>query len=752
LKVLEIAAAARPRAVFARPVALVLQKQTGILSSVDHISLSRPRFRSLFPMNRPALLVSAACLSIAGAAQAADLALKRVMLSTGGVGYFEYEATVAGDGELTLEVRRDQVDDVLKSVVVYDDRGAPGAVSLPGADPTATALRAAPFTVDDLSSPAALLRALRGAEVHVAGPRAVTGRILSVTEETVRLPGDGGETVRRRLTLSTAEGLRQLMLEEADSLRFTDPLLQAQLDAGLSALAQNPRQERRRLTFRVAGREQGGGEQKGGEQAAERRVRVAYVVAAPLWKAAYRLSLPAAGEGEPAVKAAEKGALQGWAVLENLSGEDWREVELTLASGAPVTLRQALYAPYFIDRPEAPVEVVGRVFPPADGGSVALAARQAEAAPPPPPSPMPRAMPPAAPAPGAMAKSALPSGDEQWSAPALPETGSATPAGDTAQVLFRAPRPVSAPDGGTLMVPIVAAAFPVERLALYQPGTSSRHPLAALRLTNGAAAALPPGLLTFYETVNGAAAFVGDARMAILPAGDSRLLSFAVDQAVTVDRSDRPGRALSRATVADGVLNLSVVERQTSVYTVAGAKDGPRKLLIEHPRRAGWELADPAPAATGVEATAAAYRLPLEVPAGGTARLSVTLERPRSERATLADLSADMLIAHAAAAELPAAVREALTLLAGLRTALSEKERSVAEIERGRAEQVKEQERLRANLAALPAGGDLHKRTLTKMGEAENRLEVLARDLAAARNEADAARRALAERIRGLKL
>lgn len=693
-------------------------------------------------MNRPALLVSAACLCIAGAAQAADLALKRVMLSTGGVGYFEYETMVAGDGELTLEVRRDQVDDVLKSVVVYDDRGAPGAVSLPGADPTAAALRAAPFTVDDLSSPAALLRALRGAEVQVAGPRAVTGRILSVTEETVRLPGDGGEILRRRLTLSTPDGLRQLMLEEADSLRFTDPSLQAQLDAGLSALARNPRQERRRLTFRVAGREQGGG-----EQGAERRVRVAYVVAAPLWKAAYRLSLPAAGED----KAAEKGVLQGWAVLENLSGEDWREVELTLASGAPVTLRQALYAPYFIDRPEAPVEVVGRVLPPADGGTVALAARQAEAAAAPPP-PMPRAMPQAAPAPGGMAKSALASGDEQWSAPALPETGSATPAGDTAQVLFRAPRPVSAPDGGTLMVPIVAAAFPVERLALYQPGTSSRHPLAALRLTNDAAAALPPGLLTFYETLNGAAAFVGDARMATLPAGDSRLLSFAVDQAVTVDRSDRPGRALSRATVADGVLTLSVVERQTTTYAVAGAKDGPRKLLIEHPRRAGWELADPAPAATGVEATAAAYRLPLEVPAGGTARLSVTLERPRLERATLADLSADMLIVHAAAAELPAAVREALTLLAGLRTALSEKERRVAEIERGRAEQVKEQERLRANLAALPAGGDLHKRTLAKMGEAENRLEALARDLAAVRNEADAARRALAERIRSLKL
>ena len=43
-------------------------------------------------------------------AAASELALKRVMLSTGGVGYFEYEAQVEGDAVLKLEVRLDQVD------------------------------------------------------------------------------------------------------------------------------------------------------------------------------------------------------------------------------------------------------------------------------------------------------------------------------------------------------------------------------------------------------------------------------------------------------------------------------------------------------------------------------------------------------------------------------------------------------------------------------------------------------------------
>src|SRR5262245_38602438 len=86
------------------------------------------------------LWVKAAILSLGlfgcwqPAAAAEELRLRRVLLSTGGVGYFEYEAKVQGDVELSLGVRRDEVDDVLKSVVVYDTRGNLGAITLPGKD------------------------------------------------------------------------------------------------------------------------------------------------------------------------------------------------------------------------------------------------------------------------------------------------------------------------------------------------------------------------------------------------------------------------------------------------------------------------------------------------------------------------------------------------------------------------------------------------------------------------------------------
>src|SRR5438309_358794 len=78
---------------------------------------------------------AAAFFVVVGPANAADLSLQRVMLSSGGVGYFEHEATVDGNATLNLDVPIDQVDDILKSLVVYDDSGTAGEITLPGREP-----------------------------------------------------------------------------------------------------------------------------------------------------------------------------------------------------------------------------------------------------------------------------------------------------------------------------------------------------------------------------------------------------------------------------------------------------------------------------------------------------------------------------------------------------------------------------------------------------------------------------------------
>lgn len=691
---------------------------------------------ALLPVTTLLLALSLASPGLAAPAGTdRGLSLKRVLLSTGGVGCFEYEAIISGNEPLTLEVRRDQVDDVLKSITVTASDGSVGTIGLPGAEPLETAFRELPVSPDDLSSPTALLNALKGAEVKVGGARELTGRLLAVTEEATQLPNGSGTTIRHRVSLMTAEGLRQLVLEDADAVQFTDPKLQSELERGLAALADGSRKERRRLTIRTEG-------------AGQRTVRVGYVAATPLWKTSYRLTLPEVRTGP----GAGAGALQGWAVLENLSGEDWREVDLAVVSGNPVTLRQALYSPYFVNRPEVPVEVLGRVLPSADEGTVGFAAKaarpqagMAEAAPPPPM---------AAPAPMPAPAMAAPAGRAMAVGSAAPMAAESTAA--TAQVLFRYPQKVSVPNGGTLMMPIAVRSLPAQRIALYQPNVQARHPLAALRLENDTGTALPPGVLTLYEIVGGATSFVGDARMATLPAGETRLLSFAVDEAVKIDRTERPEQALTKATLADGILQVTVTERQTTTYTIAGAAGEPRQLVLELPRRPGWDLVEPAvgkedgPGGKLGGLTADAYRVPVAVPAGGTVSVRTVLERPRMDRVVLTDLTADRIAAYANADQLPPAARQALQEVATLRATVAEKERRVADLDRDRAEQVKEQERLRANLSALPAGSDLQKRTLAKMGEAETRLDGFARDLTAARAEVETARRALRDKVKAL--
>ena len=82
---------------------------------------------------------------VAGPVNAADLSLQRVMLSSGGVGYFEYEATVDGNATLKLNAPIEQVDDILKSLVVYDDGGTTGEITLPGREPLTQSFVDLPF-------------------------------------------------------------------------------------------------------------------------------------------------------------------------------------------------------------------------------------------------------------------------------------------------------------------------------------------------------------------------------------------------------------------------------------------------------------------------------------------------------------------------------------------------------------------------------------------------------------------------------
>ena len=285
----------------------------------------------------PRLLALALAVGLATPAAAQpsdDLPVERVILFTSGVGYFEHAGRVDGDAEVVLRFDEAALNDVLKSLLVEDARGRVAGVVYPSQAPVERTLRS--FAIDLSGAPdlAGILKQVRGAEVVVDTPGGTTrGTVVSV-ETAWKDIGDGVGGVPV-LTLLTPGGLATIRLDTARSLRFADASLRDELEAALAALGEDRGGERKpvRVQFRGDG---------------PRPVRLGYVVESPVWKTSYRLVLPEGARGE--------GLLQGWALVENPTESDWRDVDLTLVSGRPVSFIQDLYTPRYLPRPVVEAE------------------------------------------------------------------------------------------------------------------------------------------------------------------------------------------------------------------------------------------------------------------------------------------------------------------------------------------------------------------------------------------------------------
>jgi hypothetical protein len=645
------------------------------------------------------MIVAAALAGVPFMCQAAEFPLKRVILSTSGLAQFTHAGDAEAGSVIELPVRLDQVDDVLKSLTVFDAAGAAGAISLPGKTPLAELFRDLPFDKAALDSQPALLNALIGAEVEIEGAVTAAGRVFRVEEETVRLPNNGGETRRHRLTLLTGKGFVQAILEELTAVRFADAGLRAQIDKALSGLASNRAKDRRTLAIAF-----------GGEGA--RKAGFSYVVAAPVWKTSYRLVLPKEGG---------KARLQGWGILENLTGGDWKDVDLTLVSGNPVALKQALYSAVFVDRPEIPVASSLRIVPRKDeadefaGGArrkQAVQARGLAAAAAPPPAPR-------------MAESgrAAFSLDMREELAASQITAAAEEA--ATHVLYRFPNKVTLASGSTLMVPFVDGDVTAARTYVYQPETNAVRPLAAVRLTNDGNSALPPGLITSFDTgADGAANFAGDAQLPLLARGSTRFITFALDSKTDIRREDKGTTQTRLGKAVKGQLTVTAKSRWAIDYEITPPAEEDREVYIEEPRDAGWK---PAPDTKDIEETATRLRLRVDAPKAKTTKATLVREHIDSETVSLVSLAPDQILATISGLqnETPA-LKEAVAKLSAVVGEIAKINARKSDIDSEREKIGSDQERIRHNLASVGQSSDLGRRYIETLKTQEDRLAALA--------------------------
>jgi hypothetical protein len=668
---------------------------------------------------------AAALAGALGSAEAGELALRRAVLGSGGVGYFEYEAEVDGASPLRLRARLDQVDDILKSLIVMDPAGA-ASVSLPGKAGAAQAFASLPFSEEDLSSLPALIGALKGARVTLEGPRKLAGTILSATPETVT-DKDGGSKQITRVALLSGLAVEQFVLEEAQGLAFEDQRLGAQVEAALAALRAAKDKSGRDVAINLA---------SGGK----RLVRVGYVAEAPVWKAAYRLSLPQ-GEG--------KARLQGWAVIENMTGADWSDVALTLTSGSPVTFRQALYEPYYVARQIVPPPVPKLALPRLDEGQMpiaaaAMAGKMEEKA---------RGMGGMSgmgadlarrrSAPMAMAAPAPITLQEAGSAAAEPPFGAY--ASDAAQATdgalgaaFSLTAPVKAKAGESLSLPFLDVETSATDSSWIQSGAAMKNPWRAVRLTNAGGASWPAGSVTLYETTAAGPLFAGEAQLPTTPAGQERLLAFGADAKVTVDRERTSKGIVSEIALSRGLLQVTRTMRETALYRLKNDDARAREIVIDHPRVDGATLVAPKPDEAALSGRD--WRIKRSVKPGETLAIDVTFERPIGQTVAIADASRegiarllfpdqnfetmtrDSFAAVLSDTKLEPAAVERLQKIADAAEVVGAERRKVEALDEERGEIVADQERIRENLKSVGSGGDFGRSLVSKLQAQETRL------------------------------
>jgi hypothetical protein len=282
---------------------------------------------------------------------AVRLPISQVILFNSGVGHFTRAGEVEGDARVDLTFPETDINDLIKSMTLRDlsPNGRVAAVTYDSHDPIDRTLASFAINLNSNPSFAQILQQVRGEQVEVTlvntanQPGNLTGKIIGV-EQQPQPSKDGPPVLSSVLNLWCAEGVRAVKLAEVQKLRFANPVIENEVRRALETLALSHDSQKKAVSLHFAGE-------------GKRKVEVGYVIENPIWKTSYRLVLK---EGKP--------YLQGWAVVENPTDEDWAQVTMALVSGRPISFKMDLYNPLYVGRPTVEPELFASLRPPTYSG------------------------------------------------------------------------------------------------------------------------------------------------------------------------------------------------------------------------------------------------------------------------------------------------------------------------------------------------------------------------------------------------
>jgi hypothetical protein len=643
-----------------------------------------------------ALLVALPLLAQDVARKDPALAIRKIVVYKHGVGYFEREGKVKDNQKIVLAFKSAQMKDLLKSLYAVDlDGGRIATISYDTKDPLSKQLEDILIRVPEQNALTQFLTQLKGARVEaVIGGETVTGGVVGIEPVVRQTPN--GNTTSYKLVLFRDDGkIQPVDVLEVTSLKLLDDGLQKDLKRLLDITLKSKYSDRKSVVLDAQGQ-------------GERNVRVGYIIETPIWKTSYRLLF----------QDGQKPLLQGWAILENTTDEDWENVDVSFVAGSPMSFIMDLYTAYYPERHEIPVGVTAAPKP-----MDALA--RAPAAPPMPSAAGRRAMEKKDKAGGAFEEERAEFGARKAATLAEALENAVVPAAEGVEVgdlfAYQAKEKVSVKRGQAALVPILSERLESADRVLYWRSGAGDRPLNSAYFKNTTALTLEAGPVTVFD----GSTCVGEGLLRrVLKKDMKEMISFAVEAGVTVEtRVDHRNDPVTRGRIANGVLTLTHTQNMESVYSLKNQLAKDVVLHLDHARHGGFTLVDPA---KPDEEVLGQYRFRIELKTGAAIEHKVRETQPVSTTVALIQTPAETLRYYSTQRYLPDASRKFMAELAQTQGEINRLRQEEAELNQERARLNEDDARIRQNLGVLRADAselEMRRKYLTRLQDSDTRQE-----------------------------
>ena len=677
-----------------------------------------------------------------------NLEIKKIIIFKHGVSYFLLEGNIKGTGTFELEFNVDEMNDILKSLFVLDtsEHGYISSISYDAALDSNQLLKNIMIDIPNVNSFTSLITQLKGAKVSInigmGSSDEKTGTIMGM-EEVEKIVNEVKITEKLLVLLGEENGkIVKIPFSEITEFNILNKDIMEDLKFFLDTIIAGIKKDSKKIIIHC--------ESKRSDKS-QRKVRVSYLHESPIWKTSYRLIMSKTQEKE------NKCLLAGYSLIENVTNQDWEDIDLTLVAGMPVSFIYDFYRPILMDRPVVePPKVLSakptefeegierEEFKAYRGGGARVKEKKLAEA------PMPRARAPAPP--GGPASASIGGGlsDDQlldkMKASAQTKTKSL---GELFE--YNISNPVSIKRKKSALVPILTEEIKGKKILLYNKNTHGKNPDACLEITNNTALTLERGPTTIIYDDN----LAGESILPFMNRDDTRLLNYAVEQAVLINTKQKTeNKNIHKVSFGGAYCYEYYYTSLSTTYKIKNKTEELKSLYIDHPKKSGYKVIE---SPVEPEETTNYWRFKIDLQAKAAIELEIYEQKENHSSYYIWNWNKEDILTKVSlyikkkfiAPELESNLKEIAELLGELNQVKQQK----SKLESEQSQMNQEQGRLRENIKVLgntTQEAKLREKYVEKLTNQENRFEEIKAEIKDLEEQIKTLNRKIEEKINNL--